>query len=175
MTLTGGRGTLNMVLIQVFHSMASKALQCAFCSPARPGGSAVSLPPDCAQLATPLLAWTLCPELKPMSSVRVSERAVVERAFANHGIEAVVHAGALHKPDIARYPGSAFIDANVSGTLNLLEGAVAAGHDRFTSVTSLMISRDIRQETASAALWLDESLGPLAPRSFAASIFSNMG
>src|ERR1700756_5630149 len=28
----------------------------------------------------------------------VSERAVVERAFANHGIEAVVHAGALHKP-----------------------------------------------------------------------------
>jgi UDP-glucose 4-epimerase len=96
----------------------------------------------------------------------VSERAVVERAFASHCIEAVVHAGALHKPDIARYPGSAFIDANVTGTLNLLEAAVAAGHDRFvfTSTTSLMISRDIRQETDSAALWLDESLGPLAPR-----------
>src|SRR5262249_41034718 len=80
--------------------------------------------------------------------------------------EAVVHAGALHKPDIARYPASAFIDANVTGTLNLLEAAVAAGHDRFvfTSTTSLMISQEIRQETASAALWLDETLGPLAPR-----------
>jgi nucleoside-diphosphate-sugar epimerase len=31
----------------------------------------------------------------------VAERAVVERTFSNHGI---VHAGALHKPDIARYP-----------------------------------------------------------------------
>jgi UDP-glucose 4-epimerase len=96
----------------------------------------------------------------------VAERAVVERAFSAHGIEAVVHAGALHKPGIARYPGTAFIDANVTGTLNLLEAAVAAGHDRFvfTSTTSLMISQDIRQETASSAVWLDESLGPLAPR-----------
>ena len=54
----------------------------------------------------------------------------------------------------------------MTGTLNLLEAAVSAGHDRFvfTSTTSLMISQEIRQETASAALWLDETLGPLAPR-----------
>jgi UDP-glucose 4-epimerase len=79
---------------------------------------------------------------------------VVEHAFSNHGIDAVVHAGALHKPDIARYPKSAFIDANVTGTLNLLEAAAAAGHDRFifTSTTSLMISQDIRQEAGSAAV-----------------------
>jgi len=96
----------------------------------------------------------------------VADRATVEHTLSNHGIEAVVHAGALHKPDIARYPASAFIDANVTGTLNLLEAAVSAGHDRFvfTSTTSLMISQEIRQETASAALWLDETLGPLAPR-----------
>jgi nucleoside-diphosphate-sugar epimerase len=74
--------------------------------------------------------------------------------------------GALNKPDIARYPRSAFVNANVTGTLNLLEAAVAAGHDRFvfTSTTSLMIWQDIHQETDSAALWLDETLGPLAPR-----------
>ena len=67
---------------------------------------------------------------------------MVGRAFAEHGIEAVIHAGALHKPDIARYPKQAFVDVNVAGTLNLLEAAVAAGHDRFifTSTTSLMIS-----------------------------------
>ena len=96
----------------------------------------------------------------------VADRATVEHTLSNHGIEAVVHAGALHKPDIARYPASAFIDANVTGTLNLLEAAVSAGHDRFvfTSTTSLMISQEIRQETASAALWLDETLRPLAPR-----------
>jgi len=96
----------------------------------------------------------------------VADRAMVERTFSNHGIEAVIHAGALHKPDIARYPRSAFIDANVTGTLNLLEAAVAVGHDRFvfTSTTSLMISQEIRQETDTAALWLDETLGPLAPR-----------
>lgn len=96
----------------------------------------------------------------------VADRALVERSFADHGIEAVVHAGALHKPDIARYPAQSFIDVNMTGTLNLLQAAVAAGHDRFvfTSTTSLMISDAIRRETADHAVWLDETAGPLAPR-----------
>ena len=96
----------------------------------------------------------------------VADRALVERTFAEHGVEAVIHAGALHKPDIARFPASRFVDVNVTGTLNLLEAAVAAGHDRFvmTSTTSLMISRAVRDETAPEAVWLDESSGPLAPR-----------
>ena len=56
----------------------------------------------------------------------------------------MIHAGALHKPDIARYPAEAFAAVNVEGTRNLLEAAVAAGNDRFlfTSTTSLMIFRD---------------------------------
>ncbi len=99
----------------------------------------------------------------------VAEEAVVDRAFAEHGIEAVIHAGALHKPDIARYPKRAFVDVNVMGTLNLLEAAVAAGHERFifTSTTSLMISEAIRAGKAGGATraaWLDESFGPLEPR-----------
>ena len=71
----------------------------------------------------------------------VADRALVDRVFAEHGIEAVIHGGALHKPDIVRYPARAFVDVNVTGTLNLLEAAVAAKHDRFvfTSTTSLMI------------------------------------
>jgi len=73
----------------------------------------------------------------------VADRAMVEHTLSNHGIQAVVHAGALHKPDIARYPRSAFVDANVTGTLNLLEAAVAAGHDRFvfTSTENHAVSR----------------------------------
>jgi UDP-glucose 4-epimerase len=96
----------------------------------------------------------------------VAERTVVERVFSEHGIEAVIHAAALHKPDIVRYPAAAFIDTNVTGTLNLLSAAAAAGHDRFvfTSTTSLMISQEIYQQMGSAAVWLDESVGPLTPR-----------
>jgi len=95
-----------------------------------------------------------------------ADRAVVERAFTDYGIEAVVHAAALHKPDIARYHAGAFIDVNVRGTLNLLEAAVAASHDRFvfTSTTSLMISDSIHRGEVRAAVWLDENFGPLAPR-----------
>jgi UDP-glucose 4-epimerase len=95
----------------------------------------------------------------------VADRGTVSRAF-DRGIEAVIHAGALHKPDIVRYPAQAFIDSNVTGTLNLLEAAVSAGNDRFvfTSTTSLMISQAIRDEASEAAIWLDETSGPLAPR-----------
>ena len=96
----------------------------------------------------------------------VADRAIVERVFGDHGIEAVVHAGALHKPDIARFPAQAFVDVNVSGTLNLLRAAIAAHHDRFifTSTTSLMISRAISEAKGTAAIWLDETVGPLEPR-----------
>ncbi len=95
----------------------------------------------------------------------VADRAVVDGAF-EHGIEAVIHAGGLHKPDIARYPAQAFVDVNVTGTLNLLEAAKAARLDRFvfTSTTSLMISQAVRDEAGDAAIWLDETSGPLAPR-----------
>jgi len=99
----------------------------------------------------------------------VADRALIGRVFAERGIEAVVHAGALHKPDIARYPKQAFIDVNVTGTLNLLEAAAAAGNDRFvfTSTTSLMISETIRAGKAGGAAraaWLTEDFGPLEPR-----------
>ena len=81
----------------------------------------------------------------------IASRAVVDRAMGL-GIDAVIHAAALHKPDIARYPAQAFVDVNVTGTLNLLEAARRAGHDRFvmTSTTSLMISEAIRREVLAA-------------------------
>lgn len=95
----------------------------------------------------------------------VADPGVVREVFGR-GIEAVIHAAALHKPDIARYSEQTFIDVNVTGTLNLLSAAAAAGHDRFvfTSTTSLMINQAIRDETGDAAVWLDEKVGPLAPR-----------
>jgi nucleoside-diphosphate-sugar epimerase len=99
----------------------------------------------------------------------VADRRLVDRVFAARGIEAVIHAAALHKPDIARYPAQAFLDTNVTGTLNLLEAAVAARHDRFifTSTTSLMISGEVRAGKGGGAVeaaWLTEEFGPLRPR-----------
>jgi UDP-glucose 4-epimerase len=96
----------------------------------------------------------------------VADLGTVERVFADYSPDAVIHGGALHKPDIVRYPRQAFVDVNVTGTLHLLEAAVAAGHDRFifTSTTSLMISQAIRDEMADHAAWLDETAAPLEPR-----------
>ena len=96
----------------------------------------------------------------------IADRALVNRTMLSHGIEGVIHAAALHKPDIVRYPRASFVDVNVTGTLNLLEEAVAAGIERFvfTSTTSLMITQAIRDETAAEAVWLDETSGPLQPR-----------
>jgi UDP-glucose 4-epimerase len=96
----------------------------------------------------------------------VADKALVDRLFAERGIEAAIHAGALHKPDIVRYPESAFRAVNVEGTRNLLEAAAAAGNDRFifTSTTSLMISAKIRAGAFGRAVWLDEETGPLEPR-----------
>ena len=56
----------------------------------------------------------------------VADRTLIDRTMGEHGIEAIIHGGALHKPDIVRYPRQAFIDVNVTGTLNLIEAAVAA-------------------------------------------------
>jgi UDP-glucose 4-epimerase len=96
----------------------------------------------------------------------VADRALIERIFAERGIEAVIHSGALHKPDIVRYPRQAFVDVNVTGTLNLLEAAVAAGNDRFvfTSTTSLMVSEALHRGALDRAAWMTEEHAPLEPR-----------
>ena len=54
------------------------------------------------------------------------------------GVDAVLHAATLHKPHVGSHTRQDFVDTNVTGTLNLLEEAVAAGASRFvfTSTTS---------------------------------------
>lgn len=95
----------------------------------------------------------------------IADRDLVRRALAEAGAQAVIHAGALHKPNIEQVPRQAFIDVNVTGTLNLLEESVARGVERFvmTSTTSLMISREIRAGAsggARRAAWLTEAMAP---------------
>ena len=96
----------------------------------------------------------------------MADRETISDLFSRHQFGAVIHAGALHKPDIARFPQQAFIDTNVTGTLNLLEEASRKPGMRFvfTSTTSLMISQRIRDERSTEAVWLDESTNPIEPR-----------
>ena len=101
----------------------------------------------------------------------VDDRELVRATIRDLGLDAIVHAGARHKPNIETHRPSDFLAVNVQGTLNLLEEAVAPGSkvDRFifTSTTSLMISRDIRAGSsrgAKKAAWITEDLTPLLPR-----------
>jgi nucleoside-diphosphate-sugar epimerase len=96
----------------------------------------------------------------------VADRKTIDALFGDHAFDGVIHAGALHKPDIARFPQQSFVDVNITGTLNLLEAASAKPGTAFvfTSTTSLMISQVIRNELSDRAAWLDEGSGPLEPR-----------
>ena len=80
------------------------------------------------------------------------------------GATAVIHAATLHKPHVATHSKQDFVDTNVTGTLNLLEAAVAAGVKSFvfTSTTSAF-GAQLRPEAGQAAVWVTEEL-PSVPK-----------
>jgi UDP-glucose 4-epimerase len=55
------------------------------------------------------------------------------------GVGAVVHTATLHKPHVDTHSRQAFVDTNITGTLNLLEEAMRVGVRAFvfTSTTSV--------------------------------------
>ena len=78
------------------------------------------------------------------------------------GADAVVHTATLHKPHLGTHVMQAFVDVNVSGTLTLLESAVAAGVGRFvfTSTTSAF-GRALQPPPGEPAVWVTEDLQPV--------------
>jgi len=90
----------------------------------------------------------------------ITERDFVRRCM--RGVDAVLHTATLHKPHIVTHSRQAFIDTNISGTLNLLEEAVAAGVASFiyTSTTSTFGRALIPPEGAPAA-WITEDVVPV--------------
>lgn len=75
------------------------------------------------------------------------------------GIDAVIHSASLHAPHLATESSQAFIDVNLTGTLNLLEAATDEGVRRFvyTSTTSLYGFALIPN---GQAVWVTEALTP---------------
>jgi UDP-glucose 4-epimerase len=78
------------------------------------------------------------------------------------GADAVVHAATLHKPHVASNDRRDFVDTNVTGTLNLLEEAVAAGVSRFVFTSSTTtFGRALTPPPGAPAAWIDEDVGPV--------------
>jgi len=90
----------------------------------------------------------------------VGDAAVVARAMA--GVSAVIHAATLHKPHVATHANQAFVDANVTGTLTLLEAAAAAGVKGFvfTSTTSAF-GAALSPTAGEPAAWITEDVQPV--------------
>lgn len=78
------------------------------------------------------------------------------------GVKVVFHTATLHKPHVATHSRQSFVDTNITGTLNLLEQALANDVDSFifTSTTSTFGDALNRGE-AGAAAWITEDVTPV--------------
>jgi nucleoside-diphosphate-sugar epimerase len=90
----------------------------------------------------------------------IADRAVVDACMP--GVTHVLHAATLHKPHVATHPPQAFVDTNVTGTLNLLEAAVANRVRAFifTSTTSTF-GDALTPPRGSPAAWITEDVVPI--------------
>jgi len=98
----------------------------------------------------------------------IAERAFVRACMA--GVGAVLHAATLHKPHVATHTRQAFVDVNVTGTLNLLEEAAAAGVKAFvfTSTTSAF-GRALVPPPGEPAAWITEDVVPVPKNVYGAT------
>jgi UDP-glucose 4-epimerase len=98
----------------------------------------------------------------PYTSVvgSIADRELVRGVMS--GVEAVLHAATLHKPHVGSHRRQDFVDTNITGTLNLLEEAVAAGAGTFvfTSTTSAF-GRALTPPEGAPAAWITEDVVPV--------------
>ena len=98
----------------------------------------------------------------PFTSVvgSIADRELVRRCL--DGVDAVLHAATLHKPHVGSHSRRQFVDTNITGTLNLLEEAVAAEVKSFvfTSTTSAF-GRALAPPPGAPAAWITEDVGPV--------------
>ncbi len=96
------------------------------------------------------------------SSLTTAVGSIADRDFVRRhieGVDAVLHTATLHKPHVVSHGRQAFVDTNVTGTLNLLEEAVAAGVSCFvfTSTTSAF-GRALTPRPGAPAAWITEDV-----------------
>jgi nucleoside-diphosphate-sugar epimerase len=90
----------------------------------------------------------------------ITDRARVRDCMT--GVQTVFHAATLHKPHVATQSRRDFVDANITGTLNLLEEAVAAGVASFVFTSTTSVFGDALTPPAGApAVWVTEEVIPV--------------
>lgn len=78
------------------------------------------------------------------------------------GVKVVLHTATLHKPHVATHTPQQFVDTNITGTLNLLQEAVAAGVEVFVFTSTTSVFGDALVPPAGApAAWITESVTPV--------------
>jgi UDP-glucose 4-epimerase len=92
---------------------------------------------------------------------------IMQRSFVREcmqGVDMVLHTATLHKPHVITHSRQTFVDVNITGTLNLLEEAGAAGVKAFifTSTTSVY-GYVLTPPAGKPAAWITEEVAP-APR-----------
>jgi len=90
----------------------------------------------------------------------IADRAVVDACMK--GVDVVLHAATLHKPHVATHRRQDFVDTNITGTLNLLEAAVAnkVRSFVFTSTTSTF-GDALTPPRGAPATWITEDVVPI--------------
>lgn len=90
---------------------------------------------------------------------------VADRGFVDHcmqGVQAVLHVATLHKPHVATHTRQDFVDTNITGTLNLLEAAVAQGVDAFVFTSTTSVFGDaLTPPPGAPAAWITEDVAPV--------------
>jgi UDP-glucose 4-epimerase len=90
----------------------------------------------------------------------IANRKLVDECM--RGVTHVLHTATLHKPHVATHARQVFVDTNVTGTLNLLEAAVANKVKAFvfTSTTSTF-GDALTPPPGSPAAWITEDVVPI--------------
>ncbi|MEO8017139.1 MAG: NAD(P)-dependent oxidoreductase [Pseudomonadota bacterium] len=98
----------------------------------------------------------------------IVDRALVDRCMK--GVHAVLHTATLHKPHVATHPRQAFVDTNITGTLNLLEASIANGVRSivFTSTTSTF-GDALTPPAGAPAAWITEDVVPIPKNIYGAT------
>jgi UDP-glucose 4-epimerase len=98
---------------------------------------------------------------------------IVDRARVDdcmRGIEVVLHTATLHKPHVATHTRQAFVDTNVTGTLNLLEAAVANGVRAFVCTSTTSTYGDaLTPPRGAPAAWITEDVVPIPKNIYGAT------
>lgn len=90
----------------------------------------------------------------------IGDRAFIQQNM--RGVRSVIHCATLHKPHVATHTNQDFVDTSITGTLILLEEALAAGVEAFvfTSTTSAFGSA-LTPAPGEPVAWVTEGVAPV--------------